>query len=512
MKIFSILVLLAVTALTPHISHASAVDTVAVVDRDSVMAVVVRAQDNDPEALNTLARWYRTGEFFAADDSKAAGLWAKAASLGHNGAVAALGRCYQEGAGVERDSVKAMDLYIHSLKAGNDELFAALEAAADVRHTFETAAMAHFYYNGIGVAVDFGRSAEYYDLLAEAGDVDAMGMAGLAYLNAHDEKKAVARFKQGALIGNDMSCYYYGMLLCEGRGVKDDPTMGFVYVLRAAEHGMANAEYYVSHLYRDGVGVGKSPALSRKWLQSAARKGLAKAVYENALADAADNKFVDAAYQLSWLVSRGSFVRQIKGLFASGNAESLVDTPFAHFILAVRDIEKNNLKSAKEHIKALAKVDESYAATLEAMMLFSTDNPKRNGGKAIASLRRLAESNLYARYLYGVICLRGVGDIKPDGALASNELSQAVSDGFDYALNALGDYHYEGIGTDADYVQANACYARAFEASAMLRGAADRYTSNLREGRGCEQNEQLAADIEALKFPESITSVTAVIE
>lgn len=474
------------------------------VSRDSIMVVVQAAKASDPEALNIMGTWYYLGQNLEQDYTLAARMWAKAASMGNVEAIGNLGVCYQYGRGVEADSVKAMGLYTKSLRMGNQELFDSIRREADLGHPFECAVMGHFLSKGIGCKKNYGEAATYYVKLAKLGDVDAMREAALCYLNGKDYKNALTWFKKGTEAGDTTSTYYYGLMLADGMGVKPDPAMGFVYARKAADEGMAAAQLLVSRLYREGRGVDASATEANRWLRLAAYNNNARAMFDYAELSARQNNYIAAAYMMSCLQARNSYVPQLKALFTPTDTTNLLNTPFGHFALALKAIEKADFKAAKAQIKALKKAKIDMADILDAQILLNPAYDKHNVHKGIKQLTKLAEKSDYARLILAGIYLRGIDGVEVDVIKARQLLEQASANGFTPADIALGNAYYEGLLGVTDYENAVEYYGRAYQSGMLLADAAGRYATCLDEGNGTILKPALAATINALKYPSAI--------
>lgn len=483
---------------------AQAEDTTQAVSRDSVMAVIEAAKASDPAALNILGNWYYNGENVERDYTTAARMFAKAASLGNVEAIGSLGTCYQYGHGVDQDSVRAIGLYDRSIREGNRRLFESIKAEADKGRIFECAAMGHFYNEGIGTARDYAQAAHYYTVLARKGDTAAVRQAGVAYLNAKDYKKALEWLRKGALAGDTVCEYYYGSMLTEGLGGAADTSTGFVYAMKAAEDGNANAMYLVSKLYREGKGVTASRTQADHWLAKAAYLGLPKAIFDYALIAVEKNDITEAAYLFSWLQSRSSFIPQMKALFDPAAADNILSTPFGHYTLAVKAIAAGDFKTAKEEIKALKKAKLDIADVLEAQILLSPANDKRDVNKAVKQLAKQAEKNPYAAYVLGLLYERGTEGLEPDPEKALEYLTLASDKGFMLAGDALGNAYYEGSFGARDAALARQTYDAQFARGMMLAAAASRYAAAVRD-----INAPLADKVASMKFPESLDTYLA---
>ncbi len=91
-------------------------------------------------------------------------------------------------------------------------------------------------------AMDFGKAAEIWQPLAEAGDPTAQ--------------------------------YLLGNLFADGKGVARDDAAAFKWFRRAADQGNAAAQYNVAASYAAGVGVPKSDVEAAGWFRRAAEQGM----------------------------------------------------------------------------------------------------------------------------------------------------------------------------------------------------------------------------------------------
>lgn len=473
---------------TPAVTTADsvAVDSVSVdegISREQILAVVAQAEAGNADAINQLGVWYYTGEGLEQDYSLAAKMWARAAEMGNNIAVGNLGICYQYGHGVEPDSVRAMQLYGISLRKGNPELFLNLLAEADRKSTFECAAVAYFYNNGIGCSRNFSLAAKYYSYLAAKGDLAATRSAGVAYLNAKEYRDALKWLKKGADQHDTVSEYYYSQMLVKGMGCTPDPYKGFVYALRAAEKNLANAQYFVAGLYREGTGVDKSDVEADRWLRAAAFQGLNRAMLDYGTICARNDNFIDAAYMFSWLTARNSYMQQMTNLFNPADSTSLVGSNFHNYILALRAIDNGDEKALKSAVKALKNCSAVNVDLLNLLFTISPANPKRDISKGIRELTKLSDKDcVEATFQLARIYERGAEGVAPDFAKAVELYNKAINGGYSLAWINLGNFYYEGLGGEKSLTEAANAYTSALEEGYMFADAANRFNDCIEHG------------------------------
>lgn len=149
-----------------------------------------------------------------------------ACEQGSSGGAAALGRCYEEGHGVEKDTEKAVSYY---------------RQAADQGNTDALNNLGRCYSKGIGVAQDYAEAAKYYQASADLGD--STGQYELANL------------------------YFIG------KGVPRDFEQVVKYSLLAASQGNPAAQYNLGFCYENGLGVSMDLQEAKKYYQLAADQG-----------------------------------------------------------------------------------------------------------------------------------------------------------------------------------------------------------------------------------------------
>jgi uncharacterized protein len=130
-------------------------------------------------------------------------------------------------------------------------------------------------------AMDFGKAAEIWQPLAEAGDPNAQ--------------------------------YLLGNLYADGKGVARDDAAAFKWFRLAADQGNAAAQYNVAVSYAAGVGVPKSDVEAARWFRRAAEQGMPVAQLNLGLMHAAGNGVAkDNVEALKW------FEVAFRGLPAGG--------------------------------------------------------------------------------------------------------------------------------------------------------------------------------------------------
>ncbi|CAH1762137.1 8223_t:CDS:2 [Entrophospora sp. SA101] len=235
------------------------------------------------EAQFYLANCYGHGSLgLAKDEDKAFSLYIQASKQNHAGAAYRTAVCYEVGAGTKRDPHRATQFFRKAAALG------------------DTAAMYKF-----GMILLYGLLSQNPNpreaiiwLKRAASNADeenphALHELGLLHEKPEDkppvipslirsEKHAIEEFKKAADLGYAPSCFKLGSCYEDGLlGCLKDPRQSIRYYSRAAEKGDPDAELALSGWYFRGVeGVlKKSDTEAYLWARKAADKGLAKAEF-----------------------------------------------------------------------------------------------------------------------------------------------------------------------------------------------------------------------------------------
>lgn len=137
-----------------------------------------------------------------------------------------LGKLYQSGNGIDKDSKKATEWYKKAAEQGN----------ADAQND-----LAKCYYYGEGVEKNLLEAAVWYRKSAEQGNAKAQNYLG--------------------------ECYYYG------EGVKKNLYEAIVWYKKSANQGNAEAQYSLGHCYEHGAGVRRDLQEAISWYNKSATQG-----------------------------------------------------------------------------------------------------------------------------------------------------------------------------------------------------------------------------------------------
>ena len=191
-----------------------------------------------------------------------------AAAHGRAGAMREVGLRYSNGAGVDRDLVKAAQWFDRARQEGdvsakrllgecylfgkgvakNEARGAALlkdAAGANDAHAMDQ--LADCYHHGIGVPRDDKEAYRLFSQAAKLGYGDSFGNLGVLYLTSADTElgknekartdRAVSLFLEGVKQNNPFCLFLYAQCLESGKGVNVDPKAAESFYRRAAEAG-----------------------------------------------------------------------------------------------------------------------------------------------------------------------------------------------------------------------------------------------------------------------------------
>ena len=134
-------------------------------------------------------------------------------------------------------------------------------------------ALGKCYQEGFGVETNDGEAVKWYKKAAELGDARAQSRPGYCYRQgkgvAKDTSESAKAAEQGDTAGQTM----LGVLYERGDGVKKDLEKAVSWYQKAATQGKSIAQYYLGLCYRDGKGVTQDKDEAVKLLQEATSQG-----------------------------------------------------------------------------------------------------------------------------------------------------------------------------------------------------------------------------------------------
>jgi len=193
----------------------------------------------------------------------------KKAEAGDASSQCALGVCYDNGEGIEKDTVEAVKWYRKAAEQGNAKAQYVLGVC---------------YYNGEGIEKHLVEAAKWMRKAAEQGDAKAQCSLGNFYYKGDGvEKDAVDSakwYRKAADQGDAMAQGSLGVCYEKGNGVEKDSNEAVKWYRKAADQGLAQAQFALGvHLIRRCVIKHEVEGLAWLYVSSAnGNEGAAKVI------------------------------------------------------------------------------------------------------------------------------------------------------------------------------------------------------------------------------------------
>src|SRR3984957_8796399 len=158
-----------------------------------------------------------------------------------------------------------------------DNEFYALLGPAEAGDAQAQFALGNHYFDGRGVAEDYGQALSWYRKSADQNYAPALNQLG--YMHQHkvglpfDYKRALYFYRLAASKGYARAEYNVGAMYQSGLGVKRDLKQAFEWFRKAADQNLGDAENEVGYAYQCGCGVTRDYAQALDWYRRAASHG-----------------------------------------------------------------------------------------------------------------------------------------------------------------------------------------------------------------------------------------------
>jgi TonB family protein len=240
-----------------------------------------------------------------------------AAEAGDGDAQLKLGMMLQQGKGVQRDDVQALEWLSKAAEAGSAEaqfriasLFLARESgavtaqqahawllkAAEQGHAMAMMGLAGLYATGKGTARDPEQAFVWLRKAADAGVIRAYAALAWAYQTGNgverDPEEALRLLRQGAELDDPVAVQGLGFELYRSQSPRDHEE-AVPLLQKAADKGWAPAQTLLGKAYREGRGVPADTELGSEWIRKAAAQS-----------------HLEAQYLMAELLEQGSGVRK----------------------------------------------------------------------------------------------------------------------------------------------------------------------------------------------------------
>ena len=129
------------------------------------------------------------------------------------------------------------------------------------------------YFAGEGTGVDKEKAKEYFELSAEAENLNGIYNLGVYYEDAQDYKTAIEYYQKGAYRGDGNSINALGTFYEKGLGVATDYAHAAEYYKVGAAKGNVMSMMHLAEFYEKGIGVEKDINLAKDYYKMAADAG-----------------------------------------------------------------------------------------------------------------------------------------------------------------------------------------------------------------------------------------------
>ena len=276
---------------------------------------------------------------------------------------------------------------------------------------------------------------------------------------------------------------FLGNMYMTGRGVTEDPDRAFIWFHKAADQGLADAQFSLGYMYRFGHGVQSNVALAIDWLQKAAAQEHPRALGLLGCICLGSNTLTrDVARGLLLLekaATKGSLLALNKlGVMHWYGEHVQVDLPRAQLLLeqaARRNFFLAQINLARFYLasndkgklpQAIALLESAVnQRAVQAMIILGGIYWHRlqDPGRAFQLFQQAAQiGEPRAHYHLGMMHNLGAGTAK-DPAKALHHLHQAAARGYTSAQFRLGLAYWLGLDHPRDLHKAEHWFAKAAE-------------------------------------------------
>ncbi|MCL2389947.1 MAG: hypothetical protein FWD54_03535 [Endomicrobia bacterium] len=190
---------------------------------------------------------------------------------------------YYRGQGVKQNYAEAVNWYQKAseqgFKAAQEMLdkiteYEQIKKSAEEGNAESQFKLAEMYYRGQDVKQDYAEAVKLYQKAADQGHKEAKKIVDAIHF---EQTKKTTEESQIKLAKENQiklaAMYYYGI------GVNQDYAEAAIWYGKAAEQGIADAQYALGGMYYDGRGVEQDYAEAVIWYRKAAEQGIADAQY-----------------------------------------------------------------------------------------------------------------------------------------------------------------------------------------------------------------------------------------
>ncbi|KAJ3107183.1 hypothetical protein HDU97_004603 [Phlyctochytrium planicorne] len=385
-----------------------------------------------------------------------------------------LGYCYGEGFGVEKDEQKAFSLYLSAAQQGE---------------SVSMYNVAHCYEEGIGAEKNLEEAIKWYVQSANLGNCYAQNSLGYMYEEglgvARDEWVAVHWYKLSAEQGYPWAQCNLGFCLQNGIGIEKNEELGSFWYQKAAVQGHSRAQHNLGHAYQYGIGVEKDEAMAVEWYKRSAGSGNAFALhslgycYQYGIGTEVDEGKAVKLYHESSTLGHAPAQLSLGCCYRNGIGVPVNEQEAFKWIrlsaLGGNDLAQNtlghlyedgigtdkNLKKAVYWYNISARYGNVWALTNLAVLYSEGNGVKRNNKEAVRLLRLAAEQGHVRAQTRLALHLRQGRGCDTDLSEAFMWYEKAAANGSVTAMFALAQCYESGHGCKKDTFEAIKWYERA---------------------------------------------------
>ncbi|MFN3202006.1 MAG: hypothetical protein ACE366_26610 [Bradymonadia bacterium] len=284
------------------------------------------AASGDPAGHFLMGRCFEEGVGVESDWITAMAHYRAASEQGDPLGHFALARMLEQGRGVDPDEARARVLYDRAAQAGlslaqvnlslmlqqgrggdrqSTTALSWMQKAAQDGNRVAQCNLGVMLEAGEGITRDLHQAHHWYSLAAEAGYGPACFCLGLLYQEGHgvtaDMDAARTWFERGAQLGDTGAQFMLGVSLLESEGEDGDAAAGAQWIRTAAIQGDADAAWRYGLCLMTGQGIDAHPEEGLRWLRRAANHGQVDALYALGVAYArGDGAPKDMHASLEW--------------------------------------------------------------------------------------------------------------------------------------------------------------------------------------------------------------------
>ncbi len=237
------------------------------------------AKDGNRYAMYELGKCYLAGIGVDRDTAQAAEWFRRAADRGNADAMFELGKCYLDGIGVEKDEARAAKWLCKATDKGSNDAKELLQElapekavhlyqiAVEDKSTYAMYALGKCYLDGMGVERDEEQAAKWLCEAAGEGSTDAKEL-----LQKLDPEKTARLYQIATEAGNTYATLELCKCYLAGLGVEKDESRAIEWFRKAAGEGNTAAILELGRCYLGGTGVEKDIAQARLWLYKVDRR------------------------------------------------------------------------------------------------------------------------------------------------------------------------------------------------------------------------------------------------